>query len=300
MIFSQILCCICTFVVIIASQPLDYKSSGFLSMFPDENLNSWQMRCLDVHNKLRYAHKSKQIKYNTLFSDMATDRAYSRALRFKMSSNIRAPMFLLNPDDVSYEQTEDETKVPLQVIFRPELFPEFLAGKVQSILYDWFMSGYFQVKQNSTAYMNMIDSSVEMIGCGLKVNVKSATRISLSFVVAYYHKKNPDKTLNTTSFEGLQQQDPATTLSSELENLPRPYPDRSCQSNCHGSCCSLKFSDDDRQQPRCTCNKKFFLGVAPTCTGNCFVMCPNARDEHARSCYGRNKCFCSFNRAVCS
>lgn len=53
-------------------------------------------------------------------------------------------------DDVSYEQTEDETKVPLQVIFRPELFPEFLAGKVQSILYDWFMNGYFQVKQNSS------------------------------------------------------------------------------------------------------------------------------------------------------
>ena len=72
--------------------------------------------------------------------------------------------------------------------------------------------------------MNMIDSSVEMIGCGLKVNVKSATRISLSFVVAYYHKKNPDKTLNTTSFESLQQQDHATTLSSELENLPRPNP----------------------------------------------------------------------------
>jgi len=127
----------------------------------------------------------------------------------------------------------------------------------------------------------MVNAEVKKIGCGLKVQVISAVKININFVVAYYHNKKQFLRNHTQV------------------KMPKPHPDRSCESHCEGSCCSLNFPDD-ASSSRCNCSKSIFLTSSPLCEGNCFVFCPRVKDIKLQSCYGKTRCSCSYARAICS
>ena len=72
-----------------------------LELFPKHQLNLWEKRCLETHNKIRYAYGIDSVRWNTLFSDLAKDRAFNTLTTKKSSSGlIRRPLPLFQAGDV--------------------------------------------------------------------------------------------------------------------------------------------------------------------------------------------------------